>query len=737
MSRLSRSLFLSFFLLSFFFSFLPLHSVEAALVPCGRQVDDQSTPTINETAPCTLCHLVLGGKGVIDYGLRLMTILAIAVIVAMAIYYIVSSGNDSMMSTAKGGIKAALIGFALMLGAWLLVNTAIRILGANIPGLTLTGNGFSFSCSIVSQAGTGTAGTVDPGFIAAAPGADGTEPLSVTDDRSGQPVVRPDLPAPTALSSTNASPSQTSLSWTPVAGASGYEIERCAGTSCTAFSSLGTTTQASYTDTDLSAGQNYTYRVRTVTSEGVSAWSGTTTLATASSSSAPQKPTLATTGGDVSLSWTPVSGASSYEIQRCEGIACSFFTALGTTTGTSYIDSSVQGSTTYSYRLRAVTTSGTTSWSSIGSVTASGDTGGSGSGTANCTSGFNCSDGVSGGGSTGGGVCATPGSSQFLYGKSWANDRTSNDGVPLHTTVAFDGNGNMTLAITCRFSSVGRGSDVTPQVTAPIGNMTASSFSVLANRSQTLANNQGYTCNVQAATGTANYTPQGTNSVQLFGLNFAGSCTGSGGSTSGSSGGPSSVPSNTTITLTSPTQNGSYNIGSPIPISWNVTGAPSVTQVILQVSLVTASGGASGLAGGSSQTNPISSGNSSGSYQWPTGSGNLTTPGLYEVVAIVRKCNSGGCSLANDGGVAGQGTDYAQSSPVRFNMVTSGGTSSGSSSGSGSSSSSSTPSFPWTIQGNVYYSLSAVEAAFAPSCVNVNGVRVLSGFGPCANGTAP
>lgn len=144
--RSSRFFFFGFFLFSVFSAFTPL-AAEAALVPCGR-----SAGTAAEQAPCTVCHVIVGGKGVIDYGLKIMTFVAIAVIVAMAILYIISTGDDGMMSTAKGGIKAAFIGFAVMLSAWLIVSTTLRILSADIAGLTISSSGFSFSCDTVSSA---------------------------------------------------------------------------------------------------------------------------------------------------------------------------------------------------------------------------------------------------------------------------------------------------------------------------------------------------------------------------------------------------------------------------------------------------------------------------------------------------------------------------------------------------------------------------------------------------------
>lgn len=152
-SRSLRLFSLGFILFSFVSIALPLPATAAGLVPCGRSADDPAT-TVDESKPCTVCHLIIGGKGVIDYGLQIMTFVAIAVIVAMAIFYIVSTGDEGMMQTAKSGIKAALIGFAVMLGAWLIVNTTLRIFSATVPGLGITSSGFSFSCDSSSSAGT-------------------------------------------------------------------------------------------------------------------------------------------------------------------------------------------------------------------------------------------------------------------------------------------------------------------------------------------------------------------------------------------------------------------------------------------------------------------------------------------------------------------------------------------------------------------------------------------------------
>ncbi|MGK2849075.1 MAG: pilin [Minisyncoccota bacterium] len=147
----SRTVFLGFVVSSFFMMVMSTPVQSAGLVPCGRTIG-----TAEEQQPCTVCHIAVEGNRIVAYLLRIMTIVAITVIVAMAILYIVSTGDDGMMKTAKGGMKAALVGFAIMLGAWLIVNTTLRIMAIEetqetSPLYGLRQNGaFGFSCDTVS-----------------------------------------------------------------------------------------------------------------------------------------------------------------------------------------------------------------------------------------------------------------------------------------------------------------------------------------------------------------------------------------------------------------------------------------------------------------------------------------------------------------------------------------------------------------------------------------------------------
>jgi hypothetical protein len=117
---ISKKILFLLILLSICFSFFPSVS-HATLVPCGRS--DQGTM-------CKLCDLIVGIKGLIDYGFVIFVVLALVMIVIAGVVYIVSAGNEGMMESAKGLLKNALIGFAVILGAWLIINVALWLISA-------------------------------------------------------------------------------------------------------------------------------------------------------------------------------------------------------------------------------------------------------------------------------------------------------------------------------------------------------------------------------------------------------------------------------------------------------------------------------------------------------------------------------------------------------------------------------------------------------------------------------
>lgn len=151
------------FLVTTFAVLTPTPLSAAGLVPCGR-----NSGSSEEMIPCTLCHIIVGAKRVMDWGMRVMIAFGLVIITAMGVWYIISTGNPGMINQAKSGITSTLFGVAVMLGAWLIVHTVLLLFAQEtdatknpIVGLRVT-NGFNFSCSTQSLAGSGTGGSTAP-----------------------------------------------------------------------------------------------------------------------------------------------------------------------------------------------------------------------------------------------------------------------------------------------------------------------------------------------------------------------------------------------------------------------------------------------------------------------------------------------------------------------------------------------------------------------------------------------
>ena len=172
---------------------------------------------------------------------------------------------------------------------------------------------------------------------------------------------------PTGLQAGTLTANSATITWTAStdntggSGVAGYDIYR--GTT-----KVGSSTTASFTETGLTASTAYTYTVRAKDVAGnVSAASSgltVTTKATSTDTTAPSVPTGLTAGtvtsDTVALTWTAStdntggSGLAGYDIYRGT-------TKVGSSTTTSYTDTSLSPSTAYSYTVRAKDVAGNVS----------------------------------------------------------------------------------------------------------------------------------------------------------------------------------------------------------------------------------------------------------------------------------------------------------------------------------------------------------------------------------------
>jgi fibronectin type 3 domain-containing protein len=166
----------------------------------------------------------------------------------------------------------------------------------------------------------------------------------------------PPPPAPTGFSARAVSTSEIDLSWTASPGATGYLIFRNGG-------QINTTTSTVYKDSGLAAYTTYTYFVESYTqSVAYTSSASNTASATTAPSNIPLPPTTPTnltatavSSSQINLSWTASTsqgdGVSGYEVFRNGSLVNKVFI-------TSWSDTGLSASTTYSYYLVAVSNSG-------------------------------------------------------------------------------------------------------------------------------------------------------------------------------------------------------------------------------------------------------------------------------------------------------------------------------------------------------------------------------------------
>ena len=232
------------------------------------------------------------------------------------------------------------------------VSTSTGLTTSNVASIAA---GSSTSCAITSTGVLYCWGLNDYGQVG--DGSTGTDRLTPT---APDTTAIPAAPGtPTGLAGTSWQSGQVPLSWNPVAGATDYQVQyRVNGSG--GWTQLGWQTATSLTVGTLADGTTYEFQVQAHNGGGNSAWSASLT---AQPDTTPAGVT-ATSGldGQVSLSWTGVTGATDYQAQwRTSGSGS--WTANGWTGGaTTSTVSGLANNTTYEFQVEATTSFGTSPW---------------------------------------------------------------------------------------------------------------------------------------------------------------------------------------------------------------------------------------------------------------------------------------------------------------------------------------------------------------------------------------
>jgi chitodextrinase len=262
-------------------------------------------------------------------------------------------------------------------GALVTTNASDLLVAANIVQTGTSGAGTGFT----NRSITAPDGDILEDQIVSATGSyTATAPLSSAGGWIMQLVafkaatVGPDTTPPTAPGTpvlSVVSSTQINLTWaaaTDNVGVTGYLVERCAGVNCSTFSQIATPTTISFTDTGLTASTSYTYRVRaTDAANNLGPYSGISTASTQTPPdtqppTAPGMPVLTVvSSAQINLTWAGATdnvGVTGYFVERCAGAGCATFAQVGAPTTTSFIDTGLSASTTYTYRVRATDAAG-------------------------------------------------------------------------------------------------------------------------------------------------------------------------------------------------------------------------------------------------------------------------------------------------------------------------------------------------------------------------------------------
>lgn len=156
------------------------------------------------------------------------------------------------------------------------------------------------------------------------------------------------------------------LMWSPPKGATSFMVRRATSPDGP-YVELGTTPETTYSDTAVSNGTTYYYRVCAVNAGGQSGDAGPLSATPVDPPAAPANLTASPGPGSITLSWQTSLGATGYAIKRSTENAGPFRT-LATVEGIAYVDREVERQTTYYYTVTATNGAGRSPASAMASA---------------------------------------------------------------------------------------------------------------------------------------------------------------------------------------------------------------------------------------------------------------------------------------------------------------------------------------------------------------------------------
>lgn len=182
------------------------------------------------------------------------------------------------------------------------------------------------------------------------------------------------LTAPTSTLAHSPTTTTMEVSWSDLSSnEDGFNVERATSTNGV-YLTVATTTAntVSFSDSGLSPGQQYCYRVRAYNTGGYSAYSNSDCETTSSTTPiAPSALSTTSSAKAVGLSWTDNSSdESGFQVERSTNSSSGPWSQIATSTPnmTTYEDSNVDSDQTYCYRVRAYNGAGNSTYTNTSCV---------------------------------------------------------------------------------------------------------------------------------------------------------------------------------------------------------------------------------------------------------------------------------------------------------------------------------------------------------------------------------
>ena len=171
------------------------------------------------------------------------------------------------------------------------------------------------------------------------------------------PFIHEETPdAPREIYVKGASSGSITITWSPVSGAIGYIVYRSTSDSG-AYTQITDTPETSYTDSDLSAGTAYYYKIAAYSEERTSKQSAVFSAFTRPAIPTGLNAAVVTSSSSITITWSSVFGATGYYVYRSLSESGDY-TKAGEATSSAFTDSGLAGYTTYYYIVSAYNSAG-------------------------------------------------------------------------------------------------------------------------------------------------------------------------------------------------------------------------------------------------------------------------------------------------------------------------------------------------------------------------------------------